>query len=80
MSRKFSFVTQFTQRFAEIENKNIHFKRMLVPFVRVGEVLTGANHFEFSPGGLWEALKGRHSRDLMFGVLHAVRALIQSLL
>ena len=49
-----------------------------MPFVRVGEVVTGGNHFEFSPGGLWEAIKGRHSRDLMFGVLHAVRGLIQS--
>lgn len=60
---------------SEIENEKciLHCeKRMMVPFMRIGELITGGDHFVFTPAGLWEVLKGRHSRELMFGVLHAV--------
>eukprot|EP00250_Pteridium_aquilinum_P012424 c20720_g1_i2 orf=237-947(-) len=45
---------------------------LVVPFVRVGELVTHGHHFPFTPRALWDAMRGRASRDVLFGVLHAV--------
>lgn len=45
---------------------------LVVPFVRVGELVTHGHHFPFTPKALWDFIRGRASRDVLFGVLHAV--------
>lgn len=45
---------------------------LVVPFVRVGELVTNGHHFPFTPKALWNFIRGRASRDVLFGVLHAV--------
>lgn len=41
--------------------------------MRVGEVVTGGEHFSISSSGLWEAIRGREPpHALVFGMLHAV--------
>lgn len=46
---------------------------LLIPLMRVGEVVTGGEHFSISSSGLWEAIRGREPpHALVFGMLHAV--------
>lgn len=45
---------------------------LVVPFVRVGELVTHGRHFPFTSKALWDVLRGRASRDVLFGILHAV--------
>ncbi|KAI5073270.1 hypothetical protein GOP47_0011283 [Adiantum capillus-veneris] len=45
---------------------------LVVPFMRVGELVTNGRHFPFTPGAVWDVIRGRASRDVLFGVLHAV--------
>lgn len=46
---------------------------LLVPFARVGELVTGEEeHFIITPGGFWEAIREHEPRAFMFGILHAV--------
>lgn len=45
---------------------------LVVPYMRVGESVTGVEHFSLSSSGLWEALRGHESKVLVFGMLHAI--------
>ncbi|KAI5073546.1 hypothetical protein GOP47_0011559 [Adiantum capillus-veneris] len=46
---------------------------LLIPLMRVGEMVTGGEHFIISSSGLWEAIRGRQPpHGLVFGMLHAV--------
>lgn len=45
---------------------------LVVPFMRVGELVTHGHHFPFTPGAIWDVIRGRASHDVLFGVLHAV--------
>ncbi|KAH7441602.1 hypothetical protein KP509_03G045300 [Ceratopteris richardii] len=46
---------------------------LLFPLMRVGEMVTGGEHFVISSDGLWEAIRGwRAPRGLIFGMMHAV--------
>ncbi|MCO5566613.1 hypothetical protein L7F22_020290 [Adiantum nelumboides] len=46
---------------------------LLIPLMRVGEIVTGGEHFLISSSGLWEAIRGRQPpHALVFGMLHAV--------
>eukprot|EP00250_Pteridium_aquilinum_P014490 c22024_g1_i1 orf=259-993(-) len=46
---------------------------LLIPLMRVGEVVTGGEHFSISSSRLWEAIRGREPpHALVFGMLHAV--------
>lgn len=45
---------------------------LVVPYMRVGESVTGGERFYLSSIGLWQALRGHESRVLFFGMLHAI--------
>lgn len=45
---------------------------LIVPFLRVGELVTHGQHFPLSTDALWKAITGRGSHALMLGILHAV--------
>ena len=50
--------------------------RLLVPFMRVGELVTGGDHYSISSSGLWDAFRKHEPEALVFGVLHAVRVFL----
>lgn len=45
---------------------------LVVPFLRVGELVTGGQQFPLSSGGLWKAITDNGPHTVMFGILHAV--------
>ncbi|KAH7441500.1 hypothetical protein KP509_03G040800 [Ceratopteris richardii] len=45
---------------------------LLVPFMRLGELITNEHHLPITPSVMWDVLRGHGSFDLLYGVLHAV--------
>ncbi|KAG0500952.1 hypothetical protein HPP92_001024 [Vanilla planifolia] len=45
---------------------------LVIPFLRLGELLTGGPHFPFTADALKKVLMGQASREALFGVLHAL--------
>ena len=45
---------------------------MMVPFLRVGETLVGAESYVLSKDALWQALTGKASSALLLAIAHAL--------
>lgn len=46
---------------------------LVVPFLRLGEVISGGPHFPLTSDALMKVVTGEASRDVLISVLHAVR-------
>lgn len=52
-----------------------HFS-LVVPFLRLGEVISGGSHFPLTSDALKKVLTGQASREVLLSVAHAVGATI----
>lgn len=45
---------------------------LIVPFLRLGELVCGGEHFLLTPNALWMVITGKANKDVLFGLLHAL--------
>ncbi|KAK8960334.1 hypothetical protein KSP40_PGU005564 [Platanthera guangdongensis] len=45
---------------------------LVIPFLRLGELITGGPHFPLTSNVLKKVVMGQASREVLVGVLHAV--------
>ncbi|KAH9322045.1 hypothetical protein KI387_016684, partial [Taxus chinensis] len=44
---------------------------LIVPFLRLGEWVSGGKHFSITPNALWMVITGKASDTVLFGLLHS---------
>jgi len=49
---------------------------LVVPFLRLGEVISGGSHFPLTSDALKKVLTGQASREVLLSVAHAVGAIV----